>query len=278
VKTTRTLTSRSSGASPWDYRGLITNFARRDLKARFRGTVLGWLWSLVIPLATVLIYTAVFSVIFRSIPPDYGNGEQGNYAVWLLVGLITWSAFAVGVTQAIPSLLASGRLLQKIYIPSYVPVIGNALASTVQTIIEYIILFVILLVVGNFGITWLLMPLILALLLVFTTALGYTLGVLNVYARDVQQITTVVVQLLFFLSPVIYPLDRIPEEWHGVPVKAVMEFNPMAQFITMARDVLYGLTLPRWDSLAIVLVWTVALLVIARFTYLRKGQDIGENV
>ena len=57
-----------------------------------------------------------------------------------------------------------------------------------------------------------------------------------------------------------------------------MEFNPMAQFITMARDVLYGLTLPRWDSLAIVLVWTVALLVIARFTYLRKGQDIGENV
>lgn len=270
--------TRSARGNPWTYRGLIWNFARRDLKARFRGTVLGWLWSLVLPLATLVIYTAVFSVIFRATPPEFGNGKPGNYAVWLLVGMVTYSFFAIGVNQAIPALLGAGTLLQKIYIPSYVPVIGASLASSMQTLIEFGILLAILLVIMNVGPTWLLFPVVLAIFFVFVVSVSLTLAVLNVYARDLQQITSVVVQLLFFLSPILYPVDLIPEEYRGIPVRDIMALNPLSVFITAIRNCLYDLQVPSLSQFAVMLAWTVGAVLLAWFVYLRKGQDIGEAV
>ena len=85
------------GWSIWAYRSLIWNFTQRDLKARYKGTALGWAWSLVVPLATLLIYTLVFSVIFRAEPPDFGNGEPGIFPVWLFGGLIAWNFLAQSI-------------------------------------------------------------------------------------------------------------------------------------------------------------------------------------
>ena len=270
--------TRSARGTPWTYRGLIWNFARRDLKARFRGTVLGWMWSLVLPLATLLIYTAVFSVIFRAAPPPFGNGKDGNYAVWLLVGMVTYSFFSIGVNQAIPALLGAGSLLQKIYIPSYVPVIGATIASSMQTLIEYAILLVILLFLLNVGPTWLLFPIVLAIFFVFVMAVALALAILNVYARDLQQITAVVVQLLFFLSPILYPVDQIPAEYKGIPVREIMALNPLSVFITAIRNCLYDLQAPTVAQFAAMLAWATGAVLLAWFVYVRKGQDIGEAV
>lgn len=270
--------TRSSRGTPWTYRGLIWNFARRDLKARFRGTVLGWLWSLMLPLATLLIYAAVFSVIFRAVPPPFGNGREGVYAVWLLVGMVTYSFFSVGVNQSIPALLGAGSLLQKIYIPSYVPVIGAAIASGMQTLIEFGILIAILLILGNIGLTWLMFPFVLAIFFVFVVSVSLTLAILNVYARDLQQITAVVVQLLFFLSPILYPIDQIPEEWKGIPVRTIMAANPIAEFIIAIRNCVYDLQWPSFGQMAALLAWTVGAVLLAWWVYVRKGQDIGEAV
>lgn len=270
--------TRSTRGTPWLYRGLIWNFARRDLKARFRGTLLGWLWSLMMPLAMLLIYSAVFSVIFRATPPDFGNGEPGIYVVWLLVGMVTYSFFSNGVSLAMPSLLSAGNLLQKIYIPSYVPVIGTGIAASTQSLIEYAILIVVLIFVGNVGVTWLAFPILLAMFFVFVLAVSMTLAVLNVYARDLQQIVGVFLQLLFFLSPILYPLDQVPESWKGIPVRAIMAANPVAEFIVAFRNVLYDLTLPSTKNLLAMSAWTAISLLIAWLVYLRKGQDIGEAV
>ncbi|MDQ1245852.1 MAG: Transport permease protein [Actinomycetota bacterium] len=270
--------TRSSRGTPWTYRGLIWNFARRDLKARFRGTLLGWLWSLMLPLATLLIYAAVFSVIFRAVPPPLGNGDPGIYVIWLLVGIVTYSFFGNGVTMSMPSLLSAGNLLQKIYIPSYVPVIGTAIATSVQSLIEYVILLAVLVAVGNVGVTWLAFPVLLVLFFLFILAVSMTLAVLNVYARDLQQITGVVIQLLFFLSPILYPLDQVPEDYKGIPVRAIMAANPVAEFIVAFRNVLYDLTMPSWQNLAALVAWTAGAGLLAWLVYLRKGQDIGEAV
>ena len=270
--------TRSSRGSPWIYRSLIWSFAERDLKSRFRGTVLGWVWSLMIPLSTVIIYTVVFSVVFRSQPPPFGNGKEGNYAVWLLVGMVTYSFFSVSVNGGIPSLLAAGTLLQKIYLPSYVPVIGTAISTAMQSLIEFGIVVLILLAIMNISWTWLLVPLLLALLFVFVLSLTMVLSILNVYARDVQQITGVAVQLLFFLSPIIYPLSMVPEEWNGIPVRAIMSANPMAEFINAFRAVLYDLTLPTFSNVVALLAWTGGMTLLAWWVYLRKGHDIGEAI
>src|SRR5664279_5683121 len=99
-------------ASRWAYRSLIWNFAQRDLKSRFKGTALGWAWSLMAPLATLMTYTLVFSVFFHNVPPDCGNGKPGFFAVWLLAGLVPWSFFLVANLTSMPVLLANGPLLQ----------------------------------------------------------------------------------------------------------------------------------------------------------------------
>ena len=126
--------SLGTRASVWSYRKLVWSFAERDLKSKYRGTLFGWVWALLLPLATVLIYTVVFSVVFRAEPPPFGNGKPGNYAVWLLVGLVTWSFFAVAISSGIPNLLGAGVLLQKVYIPSVIPVVGSAIATASQTL------------------------------------------------------------------------------------------------------------------------------------------------
>lgn len=270
--------TRSARGTLWSYRNLIGNFARRDLKARFRGTVLGWLWSLVQPLATVLIYTVVFSLVFRATPPPLGNGEPGPYAVWLLAGIISYSLFSVGVGQGIAALLGAGTLLQKIYIPSYVPVFGAGLASSIQTLIEFGILAVILIILGNVGFTWLLFPALLVLFFIFVMAVTLILAILNVYLRDLQQITAVAIQLLFFLSPILYPVDLIPEEWNGIPVREIMMLNPLAEFIGAFRNMLYDLTVPALSQWVAMVLWTIAVSLLAWWVYLRKGQDIGEAI
>ena len=266
------------GWSIWAYRSLIWNFTQRDLKARYKGTLLGWAWSLVVPLATLLIYTLVFSVIFRAEPPDFGNGEPGIFPVWLFGGLIAWTFLAQSVQLGIPTLLGNGPLLQKIYFPSHVPVLGMMGAILVQTLIESGIYAVILLLLGNVGISWLLFPVWLAIYLVFVAAIAIGLAVINVYFRDIQHLTGVALQLLFFLTPIIYPVTLVPEEWNGIPLQQLIMLNPVSQFVVAFRELSYGLVVPSLSTWLVLLVWAAVALVLASLVYRRWGLDVGEAI
>ncbi len=262
----------------WSYRTLIWNFARRDLKTRYRGTFLGWIWSLVLPLATLMVYTVVFSVVFRAQPPPFGNGRTGIYSVWLFVGLVAWQFLAHGINTAVPSLMSAGRLLQKIYIPSYVPVIGSLVATALQSAVELGLVLLILLILGNVGVSWLVLPVILAFYFVFVTSVSLALSIMNVYMRDLRHVVAVVLQLLFFASAVLYPVDQLPEEMWGLPMRDIMSLNPAIVFIGSLRDCLYGLQTPGPMAFVLMAVWSAVAVGIAVVAYRRKGQDIGESV
>lgn len=276
----RTLTSAEARprSSVWSQRSLIWNFAQRDLKSRFKGTVFGWAWSLLVPLATLATYTLVFSVIFRTAPPDFGSGRPGNFTVWLMAGLVPWSFFLIAITLAMPTLLANGALLQKIYFPAFAPVLGATAAVLVQTMIEFAILAVVLVVLGNVGPTWLLFPIWLGLFVVFVSSLATTLSILNVHARDLAHITSVVLQLLFFLTPIIYPTSAVPSEWNGLPLRTIVEANPLSQFVESLRSITYGLESPDAIRWIILVAWTAGSVLLAAAVYDRRGQDIGETV
>lgn len=271
-------TSARRGWSIWAYRSLIWNFTQRDLKARYKGTLLGWIWSLLVPLATLLIYTFVFSVIFRAQPPDFGNGESGNFTVWLFGGLIAWNFLSQSTQQGIPTLLGNGPLLQKVYFPSHVPVLGSMGAILVQSCIETAIYAVVLLLLGNVGLSWLLLPLWLAIYLVFVASIAVALAVLNVYYRDIQHLTGVALQLLFFLTPVFYTVDLVPVEWHGIPLQQLILLNPIAQFVIVFRELTYGLAPPDPSVWLGLLAWTALALALAAIVYRRWGLDVGEAV
>jgi len=270
--------ARPMGASPWEYRFLIWNFARRDLRSRFKGTAVGWTWSLILPLATVAIYSAVFSVFIRIEPPPMGNGTAGNYAVWLLVGMIPWTFMLNAITMSMPTVLGNGPLLQKVYFPSYVPSAGALIAIGIQGVIELGIVLAILVAFGNAGLTWLAVPLWALAMALFVGCLGYVLAIFNVYYRDVAQLVTVAMQMIFFLSPIIYPLTLVPEEWHGIPVRLLLEANPIGQFIIIAKQLMYDLVLPSGAQVSYMLAWIVGLGILAVLVFRRWGQDVAEAI
>ena len=266
------------GWSIWAYRSLIWNFTQRDLKARYKGTALGWAWSLVVPLATLLIYTLVFSVIFRAEPPDFGNGEPGIFPVWLFGGLIAWNFLAQSIQLGIPTLLGNGPLLQKVYFPSHVPVLGAMGAILVQTLIEVAIFAILLLLLGNVALSWLAFPFWLAIYLVFVAAIAVSLAVINVYYRDVQHLIGVALQLVFFLTPIIYPINLVPVDWHGIPLQQLIMLNPVSQFVVAFRELSYGLVVPSLSTWLVLVAWAALALVLAAVVYRRWGLDVGEAI
>jgi ABC-type polysaccharide/polyol phosphate export permease len=265
-------------SSIWSYRFLTLNFARRDLKSRFKGTILGWAWSLMVPLATLTTYSLVFAVFFHSTAPDFGDGRPGFFAVWLFVGLVPWNFFLITILISMPTLLANGTLLQKVYFPSYVPVLGGALAILVQTLIEFSILAVVLVLFGNIGPTWLLFPVWLALFVVFVTALALSLAIVNVHVRDLAQMVNVALTLLFFLTPIIYQITVVPTVWQGIPFRALVKLSPISDFVISLRNLLYDLQVPDLITWLQLLAWTAGAVAMAVFVYRRYGQDIGESV
>jgi ABC-type polysaccharide/polyol phosphate export permease len=269
---------RTDRGGLWKNRFLVWNFARRDLKGRFKGTALGWAWSLLLPLATVLIYSVVFSLFIRIQPPPMGDGQPGAYWLWLLTGMVAWTFILNATTQGIPSLLANGSLLQKIYIPGFVPCLASTVAIAMQSLIEVAIVMAILLLMGNIGISWVLVPVWLLCLAAFVASSTYVLSVLNVYFRDVSQVVAVALQMVFFLTPIIYPITMIPESWNGIPVRDLIELSPFTEFVDFGHSLLYGLQVPSaWDFLAM-FVWTALAILLATVVSRRSGQDVSEHI
>jgi ABC-type polysaccharide/polyol phosphate export permease len=265
-------------ASLWSYRSLIWNFAQRDLKSRFKGTALGWAWSLMLPLATLLTYSLVFSVIFKSSPPDFGTGRAGFFPVWLLAGLIPWTFFLITINVSIPTLLANGPLLQKIYFPSYAPILGAAVAILVQSTIELGILATVLILLGNLGFTWLLLPFWVVLFVTFVASVAVSLAILNVYFRDLAHLVSVALQLLFFLTPIIYQINVVPEVWHRLPLRTMVSLNPLAGFVDSLRGLVYDLKVPGLLTWVELTAWTLGAVAVAVLVYRSRGLDIGESI
>ena len=271
-------TSARPRASIWAYRSLIWNFAQRDLKSRFKGTILGWAWSLMAPLATLLTYSLVFSVFFHNTAPNFGNGKPYFFPVWLLGGLVPWNFFLIAILISMPTLLSSGAMLQKVYFPSFAPILGAVIAILVQTIIEFSIYAFVLILFGNFGPTWLLFPLWLVLFVAFVTGVALSLSILNVHVRDLAQLTNVALTLLFFLTPIIYQINIVPTRWHGLPLQAIMHLNPMVAFVDSLRNLSYGLQVPSLSTWLQLVVWAGGSVALAFFVYRWRGLDIGEAI
>ena len=257
---------------------LIRSFAVRDLRARFTSTALGWAWALIVPLATVLIYSTVFSVIFRAGAPPMGNGHPGVFAVWFFCGLVTWNIFSQSTNMALASIVGMGPMMQKVFIPAYVPPLAATLTIVMEKVLEACVMLSTLLFFGNVGWTWLLYPLVVLSVGVFSASVGLILAVVNVHFRDIGQIFAILLQLLFFLTPIIYPVSLVPEEWNGIPLRSLLLLNPLADFVDISRVLLYELRLPSLASVTYSLAWMFGMAFMAWLVHRRWGRDVSEAV
>jgi ABC-2 type transport system permease protein len=262
----------------WSHRNIVKNLAQRELKAKYKKSVLGWLWSLLNPAATILIYSVVFGVFLRVEPPIAGNGSLKNFALYLFAGLLMWNFFNTVVLGAMGSMVGAGPLIRKVYLPPECIPFSVVLSSVLQTVIEAAILATIMIVVGNSSLTFLLFPALVVLFMLFTTGVALVVSMLNVYYRDVGYIVSIAMMFLFYATPIIYTITLIPEEHWGLPMRDIVEANPITQFVMANRDLFYNLEVPSIGRWAYMLAWSVGSLAVGWWIFSRRSAELAEEI
>lgn len=222
----------------WHFRDLIYNLVVRDLKVRYKHSLLGILWSLLNPLLMMLIFAVVFTVFFKQ--------AIANFTVFFLSGLLPWNFFQLSLMAGASTIVGNGGLIKKVYFPREVLPVSFVLSNLVNFALALLVLFGLLIVTGiGFTVHMLWLPLIIFLQLIFTIGLVLLVSALQVFYRDTIMILDVALQAWFFLTPIFYPMEIIPETASIgsviVPVHRLIRWlNPMASLIDSYRIVLYG--------------------------------------
>jgi lipopolysaccharide transport system permease protein len=263
-------------------RELLYNLTLREVRGKYKRTILGQLWSLANPIATMVIFTFVFSFVFR-VNPGVGNPSGlDSYALWLMCGLLPWIFFSGVITAGAGSLLSNAGLIQKVYFPRAVLPISLVIANGYNWMFGMGVLVVVILLAGAFVLPWLPLVLIaMVVLAIFSTGVALVLAIANVYFRDTQYLLTLVIQVWFYLTPVIYPVSLVEKQSAamgpllGTPITFIDIYglNPMDHFISVFRSLLYDNTWPAAGDAIACCVWAAVSLAIglAIFTKSEKG-------
>lgn len=257
---------------------LVWTLAQRDLRARYKGTLLGWLWSLILPLVTLALYALVFGVIFRAQVEPMGNGDEPNYAVWLFLGLIAFNFFSYGLLRSAASLWTLAGVLNSVRVPALAPILASLVAVGLQTLVELVLYLGVLALFLNVGWTWLLLPVWAVLFGAFTAGLALAVAVLAVRYQDVQQLLAVVMTFLFFATPVMYPLSMVPSDatLGSLSLRDLLGASPVAGFVDLARSLLYSLEPGDPNQWVYLSASALIALGIGLITTSRYGSDVAE--
>ena len=264
-------------------RELLVHLTLRELRSRYKRSVLGWTWSLLNPLASVLIYWLVFSVFLKVEPPMGDPSGLQNFVLYLLCGLVLWNFFSGAVNLSLEAFLGNANLIKKVYFPRELLVVSGVVSLLVSLVIEVGVLCVILLIAGNMVIPWLPVALFqIALMTVFVVGIGLFLSVANVYFRDVKHFVAIAMQALFYSAPIVYPISVVPDDvdflGREIPIGEIYRLNPLVHFIENFRAVLYDLRFPPLGSTLYLIGWTAASLVLGYRFFIRHDGRLPEEV
>lgn len=259
-------------------RNLLWNLTLRELRSKYRRSVLGWSWSLLNPLAQMAIYTFVFGLLFGAKAPTGDPSGVTTYGLYLLTGIIPWGFFALICGVGLQSILSNANLVRKVAFARESLVISQVLFCFVQFSIEMSLVCVVLLIAGSSILTWLPVTILLMVLLaLFAGGLALALSVSAVFFRDLPYLWTIINQLWFFATPVIYD-PKIIEGKVPSAVGAILHWNPTAVFIRSFRATTYHGRVPEWrDLLALVLASSISL-IIGFTTFNRLKRRLAEEL
>ncbi len=258
----------------WSHRELISQFTRREVLQRYRGSYLGLLWSFATPLALLLVYTFVFSVIFKARWPGMETGSHAEFAVALFAGLIVFNVFSETVLAAPRLIVNNPNYVKKVVFPLEILVVSTLGAALIHSLFSLIILLASEVVVLG-GIPWtiIFLPLIYAPLLLLCLGLGWFFASLGVFIRDIHHLLGVVVQMLFFLTPIFYPLEAIP--W---PYRYAIYLNPLTFIVNHFRRVALFGQLPDWSEFLVMLLLTAGLCLVGYIWFMKSKKTFADVV
>jgi len=264
-------------------RELLLNLTLRELRSKYKKSVLGWTWSLLNPVASVVIYTVVFSVFLNIQPPRGVPSGLKSFVLFLLCALVPWNFVSSSLMATLDSIVGNANLIKKVYFPRELLVASTIGSLLVTFCIELGVVAVILLFVGNMVLPWIPVALFLmALLTVSLVGAGLVLSVCNVYFRDVKHFINIAMQALFYSAPIVYPITVVPKNKEilgiDVPVREIYRLNPLVRFIEGFRDVLYNLRMPSIETLLYLVAWAAGLLLFGLWAFKKLEPRLAEEV
>ncbi len=256
----------------WSYRGFITGSVKREFQARYQNSLLGATWAIINPLAMIIVYTLIFSQIMRAKLPEVDH--RFAYSIYLCSGILTWGFFAEIVNRSQNMFLENANLLKKINFPRIsLPIIVALNAGINFSIIFGLFLFFLL--IAGLWPGWVGLAIIPALLLqtMLAIGLGVTLGVLNVFFRDVGQLFGIFIQFWFWFTPVVYPASILP------PIlENLMAINPMYPIISVYQGVFVSGSWPEWSSLFYPLILAIALCLFGARMFRKHSSEMVDEL
>jgi lipopolysaccharide transport system permease protein len=249
----------------WQYRELIRNLTIADLKNRYQNTSLGFFWSILSP----LLFAGVLYFIFRKL-----FIQEENFALNLIVGIMFWRFFSTGATTCLSSIVTKPNLVTKVYIPRQILVLSSALSVLIASLLEFLVLIpIVFIMIKHVPATILLYPVIHLLVFLSVYGIGLLLASLYVYFRDLLQIWEFLQQILFYTSPIIYPLSIVPPY-----LRTYYLINPITRVVIIYRDIMVAGKLPGWSDVGIVIGFGVILLALGYFTFSKLNRRFAEEI
>lgn len=257
---------RSALARWWGYRDLVRNLVAKEIQVRYQGTLLGFAWSLMNPLLITLMYLFVFEFVFRS--------SQPHHALYIVTGIVHWTLFSTLIVQAPELLVGDGALLKKIYFPRLLLPLSNLLVNvTLWSMALAVFLLLLKPLGGQFSLALLAYVPLLLLFVAFCFGVVLILCVLYVDFRDIKHVVEVFIQLLFWGTPIVYPLSLIPER-----LQFIFMISPLAEFTLIFQSIFWGEHLPSLNIVLAFTCWTVLSLAVGLTLFYRRGAWLIERL
>lgn len=232
----------------YKFKNLIYNLVARDLKVKYKGSILGFFWSLLNPLIMLIVYTVAFKYIIKI--------RVENFPLFFLCGFLPWTFLSLSLSMAVSSIKDNANLVKKVYFPREILPLSIVLSNLVQFLLTFIILIPALILFKiKLGFPLLFLPLIILFQLAFTLGLAFILSSLNAFFSDVRHLLEIFLQIWFWLTPIIYPVDFVPERF-----QSLYRLNPAVLFVESYRNsLLYNKWLSSVELISLFLVGVVFL-------------------
>ena len=252
----------------YNYRELLKTSVKKDIGGKYKNSFLGVLWSFINPLLQILVYALIFPLVMKN------GGSYKDYTVFMVCGLIPWAYFTTVINRASFIMIENGNILKKVYFPRSILPLSLVTSETINFLVSCIIILAFIVIKG-FGISKFILFFPLVLLIQYVVLLGVALifSAVTVYMRDIQHFIGVVLQLLFYATPIVYSIDTIPEGFRWI-----LKWNPMTYIIEGYRAIFYNQTMPDLKALGILGIISIVILIVGYLLFSKLQKRFAEEL
>lgn len=250
----------------YNYRELLKTNVKKEIRGRYKNSILGVMWSFLNPLLQLAVYSIIFGALL--------SGGDPTYPIYICVALIPWTYFTTAITQSAFTIIGNGDIIKKVYFPREILPISVVTSGAVNFVISTIIILAFVIFAGV-GLSWhlLLYPFVLLVQYVLLLGISFIVSSITVYFRDLEHIIGIVLLAAFYGTPIVYKLEQLPAN-----LQIIMKLNPMTHIINGYRDIFYYHQMPNMKILGILLGISLVLTIIGYFVFKKLQKGFAEQL